>query len=196
MKFAYYLGAGEMAEGSFKRDNGGWIYKAPFYARLFGAYRAYRVTDTQKEQLKELFARTYGYTMISLAAVVSFAIPVMFFLSGGVLGWKELTASAVGGLIIGLASWAFYVRAMRKVVTPEQATTENISYAESMRSYAAAMPLWRGFAYLAVSLCLLGASVFAWFEKPNPYIDVFGVAMFAFCTLIFAGIVIKKLMGR
>lgn len=185
-----FLGAREMAEANFKRDGDGWIFQTPAMRQFFGLQRAYRVDDGQKETLKEFFTRAYGYCLLSVVVVA----PVLGGLSvGDSVNWTYLLLSAVVGCAIGIVSWAFYFRAVKRLMPDRQAVDARIAYADSFATSATAMTMPRLLVYFGLSLLMLCGAVLSWRTGGNLGIDLFGVVFFACVTLTFVAMLFVKL---
>ena len=183
-----FLGAREMAEGNFKRDGDGWIFQAPAPRQMFGLRPAYRVDDGQKEKLKEFFTSTYGTCM--LAVVV--ASPLFGLGLIEPLGWRSLALSGLIGLVIGLVPWAFYFRAVKRLLPDSQAVDARIKYGESFANSASAMTMPRLLTYLGLSMVMFVGAVFAWHVGDKSGLDLFGVVFFACVTLTFVAMLVTR----
>jgi len=195
MRILSILGADEMAEAAFKRDTDGWLFKAPPLRRLFGINRSYWVTDAQKDELKKMFVRTYGYSFLAAMLLVPVLLGFLKF-TGGKFGWREILAAAAGAFIISCVTWGLYFRALRRLLPDNQASLETVTYADSQRAYIRAMPLWRGIAYTALSTILMAGAILALSTGDNPGINKLGVVLFGLCTIYFAAITFVKIAGR
>lgn len=193
MKILSMLGADEMAEAAFKRDNGDWIYKAPAFYGRFGFSAYYRVSDAQKATIKTMFAKNYqrGFIFAMLTLPVLFiALKVL----DRPLGWIELAVMMVVAALIGVANIGTFYRQLRTVVREDQATSDTIGYRDGMQTYVAAMPWWRAVIYLAISATLFAITTWTPIDSLQPSLLLATRIMFGAMAAYFAVLLIAKLV--
>ncbi|HEY6994758.1 MAG TPA: hypothetical protein VH397_13670 [Xanthobacteraceae bacterium] len=144
-----------MEELSFKRVPDGWVYRAP-NPWLLGPARYYLLNEARKSEVASRHRRAWRFTFFAIVAVVAAGVPMTASELDAQHPLAVLAAYALVGVVVGMISNAYLVRAVRPVIAGLEPTAPPITRSEAIKIQIAAFS-GRHMLFLA----LLSAAMFA-----------------------------------